>query len=141
MGIVGEELLKSLPTTDQHLQGRLCYLPVSSTDAAEITRVRLWDLITRSGGGSKLLGHTYILTLRASSGRRLWDKNRGNSTLNLVGGGRRVHQIILTEPKWRPGLEVQTSLNHICVLAEPSWFIPNKAPNIIYRSDPFPGGM
>lgn len=81
LGIVVGELLRSVPTADQHLQGRLRYLPVSSMDAAEITGVKLWDLITRSGGGSKLLGHIYILTPRATSGRRRhWDKNRGNFT-------------------------------------------------------------
>lgn len=75
-GCCWETAPKAPHTIKQHSQccSYLHYLPVSSMNAAEMTGVQRSDLITRSGGGLKLLYHISILTPQTSSGRTLWDK-------------------------------------------------------------------
>lgn len=77
-GCCWETAPKDPHTINQHSQccSYLHYLPVSSMNAAEMTGVQRSDLITRSGGGLKLLYHISILTPQTSSGRPLWDKTR-----------------------------------------------------------------
>lgn len=117
---------KDPQTTNQHSQccSYLHYLPVSSANAAEMTGVKQSDLITRSGGGPKLLYHISILTPQTSSGRPHWNHTRNQTrpvrprihVLRLIDSKNVI--IVSLEPQ-----KLEFSKSRLC--SGWSWFIPN----------------